>query len=273
MLLLADQFELIVPDLRGFGDSGLGTGGASASDHAKDIFALLDRFEMQKVGIVSHDVGGAVAQALAHLQPDRLSGLFFFAFLHPGIGDRFFSLERLANVWYMFFHLTPLAGNIVGATANSIAVYFTFFLRDWAHHKHAFDDVLDQFISNFQKPGNVEGGFAYYRSVMPSRIDTSNKGNSPPPKPIFIPTCVRWSEYDKLFDYAWTDTLINYFPNLDLAQFPDVGHFPRRRKSASSGALHCRVLWREGKQSVNGETDLKKSTPHSIEVWLERGNG
>lgn len=45
-----------------------------------------------------------------------------------------------------------------------------YFLRHWAHRKDAFDDVLDAFVDNFHKPGNLTGGFAHYRASHAGRI-------------------------------------------------------------------------------------------------------
>jgi len=128
----------------------------------------------------------------------------------------------------MFFQQTPFAVDLVTATPESTRKYFSFFLKDWAYRKHCFDDVLDIFLRNFAKPGNAAGGFDYYKAAIPPRTNPKD-GTAPPlPPPILLPTCVRWSQYDKLFDYAWTDTLPQFFPNLDLRQFDDVGHFPHR---------------------------------------------
>ncbi len=236
MMKLSQHFEVIAPDLRGFGDSSKPGGPFTSKQHAQDLLAILDHFDFSWVGIVSHDVGGAVAQALAHSQPDRIQGLFFFDFLHPGIGDRFFAVDRLINVWYMFFQRTPFAVDLVTATPASIREYFSFFLRDWAYKKDCFDDVLGVFLENFAKPGNVAGGFDYYKAAMPPRTNPKDGIAPPAPPPILLPTCVRWSQYDKLFDYAWTDTLPQFFPNLDLRQFDDVGHFPHRENPDQAAA-------------------------------------
>jgi len=53
------------------------------------------------------------------------------------------------------------------------------------------------------------------------------KGEAPKLPQIEIPTCVRWAEHDPVIPYAWTDRLSETFADLDLAQFPDVGHFPQ----------------------------------------------
>ena len=232
MLRLADRFDVIAPDLRGFGDSSKPDGPFGAAQHAADLFAVLDQLGLEQVSLVSHDLGGAVAQAMAQVSPERLRGLFFFDFMHPGIGPRFFTPDRFQDTWYMFFNQLPLASNLAGATQDSVRQYITYFLRDWAHRKNAFDDVFEIFVENFAKPGNLEGGFAYYKAAIPPRTNPQHGGSPPPPPPVHIPTCVRWSEHDKLFPYAWTDTLADFFPNLDLGMFEGVGHFPHREDPA-----------------------------------------
>src|SRR3954451_14887137 len=77
MARLAGRFDLIVPDLRGFGDSPKPDQGpsdrAGPEVHARDLLALLDSLGLARIGIASHDVGAVVVQALAHAHPDRLT--------------------------------------------------------------------------------------------------------------------------------------------------------------------------------------------------------
>jgi pimeloyl-ACP methyl ester carboxylesterase len=73
--LLADTFELILPDLRGFGESSTVDSFYTMEDIASDIAALLDHLEIQKTAIVGHSMGGYVALAFARLYPERLTGL------------------------------------------------------------------------------------------------------------------------------------------------------------------------------------------------------
>ena len=227
MTRLADRFLLIAPDLRGFGDSDKPTGPFGPEDHAADILALLDALGVERIGVVGHDIGGAVMQPLARKAAERLSGLFFFDFVYPGIGARMGAPDRLNEIWYQSFHQMAIAPTIVGATREACRTYFAHFLRHWAHRKDAFDDVLDAFVDNFLKPGNLTGGFAHYRASHAGRI-AMMKGETPALPPITVPTCVRWAEHDPLFPYAWTDRLGETFGNLDLALFPSVGHFPHR---------------------------------------------
>jgi pimeloyl-ACP methyl ester carboxylesterase len=244
MTRLSDRFTLIAPDLRGFGSSDKPFGTFGPKDQAADMLALLDALELDRVGIVAHDIGGAVAQALARQAPERLAGLFFFDFIYPGIGSRFAAAERLELVWYTFFHQTELAPALIGATPDTVRTYIAHFLRQWSFRKDSFDDVLDEYVANFQMPGNLEGGFAHYRAVAAERKAMLTV-EAQLPDPIRLPTCVRWAEHDPLFDYAWTDRLPEFFSDLDLAPFPGVGHFPHRedptRAAAEIGAFYERL--------------------------------
>ena len=73
------------------------------------------------------------------------------------------------------------------------------------------------------------------------------KGEASALPPIDVPTCVRWAEHDPLFPYEWTDRLGETFTNLDLAMFPDVGHFPHRedpdRAASEIAAFFARIGW------------------------------
>jgi pimeloyl-ACP methyl ester carboxylesterase len=227
MTRLADRFQVIAPDLRGFGDSDKPAGAFGPENHAEDMLALLDALRLRRAGIVGHDVGGAAMQPLARKAPAQVAGLFFFDFVYPGIGPRMAAPERLNEIWYQSFNQLEIAPALVGATRESCRCYIAYFLRHWAHRKDALEGVLDAFTDNFMKPGNLEGGFAHYRGTHAGRI-AMMKGQAPALPLIDTPTCIRWAEHDPMFPYAWTDRLGETFSNLDLAPFPDVGHFPHR---------------------------------------------
>ena len=246
MARLAKRYRVIAPDLRGFGDSDKPAGLFGAPDHAADMLALLDVLGITRAGIIGHDVGGAAMQPLARKAPERVAGLFFFDFVYPGIGSRMGAPDRLNEIWYQSFNQMDMAPAIVGASRQSCQTYISHFLRHWAYRKNAFDDVLSEFTENFLKPGNLAGAFAHYRATHAGRI-AMMKGGAPAQPRITVPTCVRWAEHDPLFPYAWTDRLGETFADLDLAPFPDVGHFPHRedpdRAAAEIAAFFGRVAW------------------------------
>src|SRR4030088_3042352 len=109
MTRLANRFDLIAPDLRGFGDSDKPAGPFGPEDHTRDMLALLDGLGLQRAGIVGHDVGGAVMQPLARKAPERCVGLLFFDFVYPGIGPRMATPDRLNEIWYQSFNQMEMA--------------------------------------------------------------------------------------------------------------------------------------------------------------------
>ena len=73
--LLKDTFDLIVPDLRGFGESTTVKTPYTMDDLASDIEGLLNQLDIHKTAIAGHSMGGYVALAFAKLFPDRVSAL------------------------------------------------------------------------------------------------------------------------------------------------------------------------------------------------------
>ena len=63
--LLEDTFDVILPDLRGFGGSSTVDSFYTMEDMASDIAALLDQLGIQKAAVVGHSMGGYVALAFA----------------------------------------------------------------------------------------------------------------------------------------------------------------------------------------------------------------
>lgn len=73
--LLADRFDVITPDLRGFGESTTVDSAYDMDDYASDIAGLLDQLGIEQAAIVGHSMGGYIALAFARLYPHRMRGL------------------------------------------------------------------------------------------------------------------------------------------------------------------------------------------------------
>ena len=73
--LLENTFTLIIPDLRGFGESTTVDTPHTMEDFASDIAGLLNHIGIEKTAIAGHSMGGYVALAFARLYPERVSGL------------------------------------------------------------------------------------------------------------------------------------------------------------------------------------------------------
>ncbi len=73
--LLENDFDLIIPDLHGFGQSDVMEADDSIIEFASDIEGLLNHFKIRKAFVAGHSMGGYVALAFAREYPDTVSGL------------------------------------------------------------------------------------------------------------------------------------------------------------------------------------------------------
>lgn len=72
---LENDFNLILPDLRGFGQSSTVESPYSIAEMADDVTCLLDHLGIERAGVAGHSMGGYVALAFAKKYPQRVLGL------------------------------------------------------------------------------------------------------------------------------------------------------------------------------------------------------
>ncbi len=228
ILPLAESFDVVAPDLRGFGDTEKTAlpdpPSRLVEDYVEDLRGLADALGFEEFGIVSHDVGAYVAQGFARKYPDRLSGLFFFNCPYPGIGERWVEADHVNEIWYQSFNQQPWAASLVGENRKTCELYIGHFLDHWAHEPGLFDEDLDLWVDNFMKSGNLQGGFNWYISTNEGRIKQIRDGAPDLPK-IETPTRVLWGESDSVLKVEWADRLGDYFADLDFDPAPEAGHF------------------------------------------------
>ncbi len=75
----APAHRVLAPDLRGLGESPLGTGEISIAADADDLAALVRRLDTGPVVLAGHSMGGYVALAFARAHPELLRGLVLVA--------------------------------------------------------------------------------------------------------------------------------------------------------------------------------------------------
>jgi pimeloyl-ACP methyl ester carboxylesterase len=73
--MLEGNFDLILPDLRGFGESQAVRTGFTMANCAADVAGLLDHLNIVKTFITGHSMGGYVALAFLRAYPERVLGL------------------------------------------------------------------------------------------------------------------------------------------------------------------------------------------------------
>jgi pimeloyl-ACP methyl ester carboxylesterase len=226
--VLAGHFDCIAPDLRGFGETRSrvprSPAGTSPQLLAKDLKALADALGLERFGIVAHDIGSFVAQQFTLAWPERVAALFFFNCAYPGIGARWGVAENFPELWYQQFHQKELAAALVGSSRETVHIYFRHFLTHWAHQKHAFEPYLEEWVDNFLRPGNIQGGFDWYIGVDRFRRRMLREGALAVPR-IACPSRFLWGRHDPVLRFEWSDRLGEYFADLTLECAEDAGHF------------------------------------------------
>jgi pimeloyl-ACP methyl ester carboxylesterase len=226
--LLSSRFDVIVPDLRGFGQTEKPYDGPTdemtPAVLADDLEGLADALDLARFGLVSHDVGAMVAQPFAHTRADRLSGLFFFNCPYPGIGPRWMAPDHVREIWYQTFHQQPWAADLLATSREACRIYFRGMLQHWSHDPAAFDADLEHWVDNFMAPGNLQGGFNYYLSVARQRLAIA-RGEAPRVPKIDVRTHFLWGRHDPVIKAEWADNVGDYFSNATVEFAEEAGHF------------------------------------------------
>ena len=84
---LAATHELIIPDLRGHGDTPNPAATLTQMQVARDLLALLDTLGFRQVQIAGFSFGGMVALRMAALQPERVEAMIVIAGAHRLLGS------------------------------------------------------------------------------------------------------------------------------------------------------------------------------------------
>ncbi len=105
---LAENFRVTAFDLRGHGYSEVTSTGYTSADHAADLFALMDHFEIKSAKLVGHSFGAVIALHAAVLAPDRVEAVVLSDPYFPGLRH----LEDLSrwNHWAAFHQEAADAG-------------------------------------------------------------------------------------------------------------------------------------------------------------------
>jgi haloacetate dehalogenase len=123
---LKDHYRLVMPDLRGYGDSSHEAGDAEHAHYSKralaqEVIDLLDHLGVQDFFLCGHDRGGRVAHRLAVDHPTRVKRLCVID-IAPTL-DMYAATDFLfARAYYHWFHLiqpAPLPEQMIGGTAQA----------------------------------------------------------------------------------------------------------------------------------------------------------
>jgi haloacetate dehalogenase len=208
---LAQDFYLVMPDLRGYGDSGKPAGLPDHSNYSKrtlaaDMVAVMDALGIERFGVCGHDRGGRVAHRLAVDHPERVQGLCVID-IAPTL-DMYAATDfDYASAYYHWFHLvqpTPLPETmILGAPLP----YLHTKLGGWGGTGTIFIEpqAMAEYERCFLLPGTVHSMCEDYRASASIDLEHDRTSRELPDGAgrIACNTLVLWGErgvVNRLFD-------------------------------------------------------------------------
>lgn len=167
-------FDVVVPDLRGFGDSGLAPDGMyDIVSHARDIEALVfDHLGYGSVVLVAGDLGGPVIQEMALRHPDRVERMVLFNSPLPIDKERMAGMRTRAPIEVMDYFIRQgtdadalaLELDTEQKRADYIAPFYS--TRLWAHPGAFNDEEIAWHVEPFRLATKLRASFANYESVF-----------------------------------------------------------------------------------------------------------
>jgi haloacetate dehalogenase len=167
---LADRFFLVLPDLRGYGDSDKPPGAADHANYSKrtmaaDMVALMRLLGHPRFALVGHDRGGRVAHRLAVDHPDAVEKLCVID-IAPTLDMYAATDMRYAQLYYHWFHLiqpAPLPERMIGGDAR---FYLHWKLGGWGAHGTGYIEpqALAEYERCFCTPEAIHGACEDYRA-------------------------------------------------------------------------------------------------------------
>jgi pimeloyl-ACP methyl ester carboxylesterase len=178
MPVLAENYTVIVPDLRGLGDSSKPTTGYDGNTTAEDIYQLVSHLGFNKIFLVAHDIGVQTAYSYAAAHPNNVSKLVIMEFAFPGFSPPGFE----GIVWWFSFHQTPDIPEML--TDGKEREYLSCFYR-LAYNPEAITEAdIDKYVSHYSAPGGMRAGFEYYRAFSINEEQNKEHANVKLPMPV-----------------------------------------------------------------------------------------
>lgn len=220
---LSSKFQIIVPDIPGFGDSKKYLDRTYMLDtYALWIDDLVQSLGIKEFHLMGNSLGGGIAIKYTLLYPQKVQSLVIVdsAGVHPEKsrslycefleGKNLFLLNHpqdfeafLKRVFYKRPYIPSFLFNFIARDFHNNRDWYAKLTRDLLHGPHAFSEK----IPNWQE-----------------RIDL---GLNPHLKKIDIPTFILWGKEDSLFPTEIAHILKREIAQSELKIYNEVGHSPQ----------------------------------------------
>ena len=216
---LAEDYDVIAPDLLGHGRSGKPRGDDSLGAYASGLRDLLAVLDVDRVTVVGHSLGGGIAMQFAYQFPERLERLVLVD--SGGLGEEVSLVLRAATLPGAEFVLPLLFGPIPRTAGRTIGKVLGKLGMRASANTRGLAEGLDSLGDAAARRAFVHTA----RSVIDpagQRVDARDR--------LYlsrdVPTMLIWGECDRIIPVAHGRGAHELMPHSRFEVFPGAGHFP-----------------------------------------------
>jgi haloacetate dehalogenase len=191
---LLDQFSVVCPDLRGYGDSDKPAAGYDKRTMARDIHLVMEGLGHKSYAVVGHDRGARVAHRLAIDHADAVTKLCMLDIVATHTLFKETGKELAAAYWHWFFFQAP---DLPELMLNAVPEPFLrHMFRALTFRAGAIEEaMLKEYLRAFTLPGTIRAGLEDYRAA--ATLDCEDDERDLATK-LRCPTLVLWGEFGKM---------------------------------------------------------------------------
>ena len=224
-------FEVIAPDLRGFGDSDVGPDGFhDVPSHSRDLYALMhDHLGHERIAVAGGDLGGPVIQDLSLRFPGFVESMTLFNSPLPFDKERMAGMRtRPAREASDYFVRQGTDADALAAELDTpdkrrryIATFYT--SRFWGHPGAFTPEDVEFMTEPFAEGAKLRASFGAYESSFSERARSEPSVMSAPNP---TPTLILFGASDHVIYPEFDRMAAVVFPNrIGPFLVRDAGHF------------------------------------------------
>jgi pimeloyl-ACP methyl ester carboxylesterase len=214
-------FRVVVPDQRGYNktEKPRGLRNYEIGVLAKDVILFMDRLGAEKIFLVGHDWGAAVAWQVASEYPERVKRLAILNVPHPRVMVKNIRKNRTQRrkSWYIFFFQLPLIPEILLRFGNHQGA--ARMLQASGKPGTFSSEDLAQYRAAWSQPRAWTGMINWYRAL---RRQVRQSGGARRIKP---PTLIIWGEQDAALEASMAAESLALCEDGRLEMVPEATHW------------------------------------------------